>query len=1463
VGSIENTASVASEVFDPASSGNSATSTTTVEPAADLALTKTDSPDPVLRGEQLTYTLTVQNAGPSDATGVQLTDYLPAGVTFASATASQGSCAEASGVVGCALGTLATGQDATVEIEVRPQSDGSITNTASVSSDVFELSPEDDVVSATTTVSPVSDLSVTKSDSPDPVPAGQLLTYALTVGNGGPSGAPAVLLTDNLPAGVTFESATASQGTCAEASGVVSCALGTIPNGQNATVEIQVRPQTEGAVTNTADVASDAFDPVSSDNSATAGTIVNPAADLSLTKTDSPDPVLVDQQLTYTLTVDNAGPSSATGVQITDNLPAGVAFESATPSQGTCAETDGTVTCALGMIANGQSATVEIRVRPQSGGTITNMADVTSDAFDPVSSDNSAGATTTVEPAADLSLTKTDSPDPVLLGELLTYTLSIDNAGPSDATGVQVADNLPAGVTFESATASQGTCAESAGEVTCALGTLASGESATVAIGVRAQSVGSVENTATVSSAVFDPSSSGNSATSTTTVEPAADLSITKTDSPDPVLLGELLTYTLTVANAGPSDATGVQVTDNLPAGVTFESATASQGSCSEASGTVTCALGTLASGESAGIEIQIRPQSEGTITNTAEVTSDAFDPVSSDNSSSAVTTVTPGADLSLTKTDSPDPVAVGEPLTYTLSAHNAGPSSATGVQVTDDLPAGVTFESTTPSQGACQEAGGTVTCALGTLASGESATVEIQVRPQSEGLLSNTATVSSDVFDPTSSNDSATAGTIVNPAADLSLTKSDAPDPVVAGELLTYTLTAANSGPSSATGVQVTDNLPAGVAFQSAASSQGTCSETGGTVTCVLGTIASGQSATVEIQVRPQGEGLLTNSANVVSDVFERNPQDNSAGTSTTVTPAADLSLTKTGSPDPVPAGQLLTYTLTARNAGPSDATGVQLTDDLPAGVAFESATPSRGTCAEASGTVTCALGTLASGQSATVEIEIRPQAEGSLTNDASVSSDVFDPSSADNSATATTTVGAAADLSLAKTDSPDPAQVGQLLTYTLTVENAGPSDATEVQLTDDLPAGVTFEMATPSQGTCAESAGTVTCALGTIASGESATVEVKVRPQSEGSLTNSASVSSDAFEPSPDDNSASVPTTVDGVADLSLTKTDAPDPVPAGGLLAYTLTARNAGPSSATGVQLTDDLPAGVTFESATPSQGTCTESAGTVACALGTLPSGANADVDVNVRPQSAGSLTNDASVSSDVFDPSARDNSAAATTTVLAGHVRPKGATPLRSPLVPAYRRCTAPNTSHGAPLDYGSCQPPAESSSQLTLGTPDANGAPAGGTGTFLLRTRIGNPSDVLISATLADVRCRPAVATCGSANSADGPDYTGELEVTYSLRLTDRFNNPTSTTAGTMVDASFPATIPCSATSILTIGATCTLNTTANAVMPGSVRTGDRAIWQIGNVQVFDGGPDGQAATADNALFQTQGLFVP
>jgi hypothetical protein len=205
-------------------------------------------------------------------------------------------------------------------------------------------------------------------------------------------------------------------------------------------------------------------------------------------------------------------------------------------------------------------------------------------------------------------------------------------------------------------------------------------------------------------------------------------------------------------------------------------------------------------------------------------------------------------------------------------------------------------------------------------------------------------------------------------------------------------------------------------------------------------------------------------------------------------------------------------------------------------------------------------------------------------------------------------------------------------------------------------------------------------------------------------------------------------------------------------------------------------------------------------------------------------------------------------------------RPKGATPMRLSLVPAYRPCTTPNGEHGAPLVTGSCSPPTLASSQLTTGR-DANGEVPRMVGFARLGVVVGNPStpadeaDVTLQLRLSDVR------------NKDLSDYAGELEARPVMRITDKDNTPSpgGPGAATTADTPFPFTVPCTTTATdTTIGSLCSVLTSADAVLPGVIKEERRSIWQLGRFDVFDGGADGDAdTTSDNTLFVTEGVFVP
>jgi uncharacterized repeat protein (TIGR01451 family) len=368
---------------------------------------------------------------------------------------------------------------------------------------------------------------------------GNALTYTLIVTNSGPLTATGVILTSTLPAGVNVISRATTQGSCGQANLIITCTLGAINVNANAVVTVIVTPTVAavGVITHQATVLGNEPDPAPSNNSVTQNTTVNPlTADLRLSMSDKPDPVIERSPLTYTLVITNVGPATATGIKITDTLPASVNFITATTSQGTCARTGNIVVCAMSPVAKDAQATVTLVVTPThvAVGVILNQASVKSNEFDPNEADNTVAQNTVVLPyQADLQTVMLLSTNPVAVGERLTYTVNILNNGPITATNVRFTNTLPSGVFTASLTTSQGACASTGSlyvgiTVTCGLGALNSNANATVTVVV----------TPTVLISVTPPNLNAGIITAT---------AIATANEPDPLTINNSVTRTAMV----------------------------------------------------------------------------------------------------------------------------------------------------------------------------------------------------------------------------------------------------------------------------------------------------------------------------------------------------------------------------------------------------------------------------------------------------------------------------------------------------------------------------------------------------------------------------------------------------------------------------------------------------------------------------------------------------------------------------------------------------------------------------------------------------------------------------------------------------------------------------------------------------------------------------------------------------
>ena len=647
-------------------------------------------------------------------------------------------------------------------------------------------------------------------------------------------------------------------------------------------------------------------------------------------------------------------------------------------------------------------------------------------------------------------MTKSDAPDPVTAGTNITYTINFASAGPSDAQAVLVADNVPANTTFVSTTATPGWTTTTppvggTGTISFTKGSVSGGETATftIVVNVNANTAnGSViTNTVTAASTTADPNPGNNAATATTTVMTSADISVVKTDAPDPVDAGANITYTLNFANGGPSDALNVSVADATPAGTTFISAAAPAGWSTTAppvggTGNITFAKTPVAPGEVAVFTIVVKVNSDtadGTvITNTVTASTSTADPNIGNNSSTTTTTVQVRADLSVVKTDSPDPVAAGTNLTYTIDFTNNGASDAQNVSITDSVPPNTTFvsatvpagwTSTTPPVGGT----GTITFTKATTTADEAAqfliVVAVGVSTPDGTVISNTASVTTDTTDPDSANDTSTTTTTVNAIADLAVDKSDATDPVFAGGNETYTIDFVSNGPSDALNVVVSDPIPANTTFVSATAPAGwtlTTPPVGGTgtVTFTKTTVIVGETASFQIVVNVDGgtadNTTLSNTVTASSDAGDPDAANNSDTETTLTHEPTDLEITKTDGITQVSPGQNVTYTIVATNLGTRDDPAAVVNDTFPPelnNVSWTCSATGSATCTP-SGTGdindTVNLAERFDSVTYTVDAMVDFNTTGAVSNTATVtpSAGVFDPDLSNNTATDTDSI-------------------------------------------------------------------------------------------------------------------------------------------------------------------------------------------------------------------------------------------------------------------------------------------------------------------------------------------------------------------------------------------------------------------------------------------------------------------------
>ena len=1465
---ITNSVTVSETGTDPNSANNAATSNVTVQ-VPDLSVTETVAPNPVATGANITYTETVTNNSTTVAAlGATLTQSTPASTLFQSVTPPAGwTCGTQPAVGGtgsivcAATGTFAAlaSVNFTVVVQVSPEAvvGSTITNSVTVSETGTDPNLANNTATASVQVQG-ADLSMTQVASTTAIAPSGTITYTETVTNSGPNAATGAVLYQQTPPNTTFASMTPPTGwTCTQpavnGTGTVLCSASAAMNANTTTgtftfvVTVNAGAAAGTSIVNSADVTSQTTDPVASNNATTTSVLVELTgdADLALSMTASPTPVFISSNLTYTIQVQDLGLSNTANGTLTDTIPTGTTFVSASTTQGTCSGT-ATVTCALGAIIRGTTITVAITVTaPATPTTLTNTSSVTSSTTDPVSTNNSATVLTVVQPLVCASPGRDGSggtltgivnayyppantgalaagstsivlgpaaaggaQTPIAAGDLLLFIQAQDAAINSTNTGAY-GDGFPgdpaSGWTslnnsgnFEFVTATsavaitggtlnfQGTGANS--------GLLNTYTSAAYVAGTQGQRKYQVVRVPQYSSAILSSGLTAmiwNGATGgVLAIDVSSQLTLGGTVAVDALgfrggggrILGggtgaatDYITLATDATNGSKGEGIAgtpryvvngaITAITQTPTDTTVEglpNGSYSRGAPGNAGGGATDAnppandqnsggggggngggggtggFGWNSAGIVGGFGGAAFPVSTSAIAmgggaGAGTTNNGAYWTPSTDTGNNAcganctgiyssggagggiviihagsvigVGTITSNGQSALA-TENDGGGGGGAGGTILVFATTGGLSGLTANAI------GGTGGTTWPEQGPGAfpgnrhgpGAGGGGGVILSTAALGSTSVV---------GGSPGVTTLADDAYGATPGQAGAvlpnlsitqTPGTQSGSycaGADLAVTNSGTPNPVLAGpgpgNVITYTQSVTNNGPFDALNAVFSETIPTNTTFQSLSFPGGsgwTCATpavgSAGTISCTNPDVANAASTTFTVGVAVNTGvavgTVITNVDNASAGNSDPNLTNNSATVQTTVgsSTTADLSITNTATPNPVIAGNNITYTVVVKNNGAATAGTVAFSEAIPANTTFVSATPipsSGWSCSVLSGTLTCSNATLASGASTSFAVVLQVTAgtpSGTvITDTANVSSTTTDPNPNNNAATATVVVATAgqADLSVTSSATPNPVTGGNNITYTQTVTNNGPAASGTATFTDVIPTGTTFVSFTVPSGwncgtlpTVGSSGGTITCTISSLAVNTSTPVNFPLVVKASlgdtpgTSISNTASINvpcSSATDPNCANNSATTSVVVASPtqADVAITKTANPDPVDQGTNLQYTLQVTNNGPAAAQGVTVSDPIPAEVVYVSSSTTQGTCTYTASTttVSCSLGSVSVGGLVLITINASANTFNSSTlstNTATVSATTGDPNLTNNTASVSSTIAA-------------------------------------------------------------------------------------------------------------------------------------------------------------------------------------------------------------------
>ena len=1056
---------------------------------------------------------------------------------------------------------------------------------------------------------PVPDLTITKSHTGN-FTAGQVgATYTVTASNTGTASSTGIVtVTDAPPAGITITAMTGTGWTCAAPAG--PCTRTDVLASGSAypaiTVTVNVAAGATGTLTNSTTVAGGGEVNTTNDT-ATDPTTINGVPDLTITKSHTGNFTAGQVGATYTVTASNTGTASSTGiVTVTDAPPAGITITAMAGTGWTCAAPAGPCT-RTDILASGSAypaITVTVNVAAGATGTLTNSTTVAGGGEVNTTNDTATDPTTIVVP--DLTITKSHTGN-FAVGQVgATYTITPSNIGTGPTiSAVTVTDTPPAGITITAMTGTGWTCAAPAGPCTrsdvLAIGTAY--PAITVTVNIAANAMNPQINSTTVSGGGEVNTTNDTATDSTTILYP--DLTITKSHTGSFTQGQSGATYALTASNIGPVSTTGtVTVADTLPAGLNATAISGTGWTCTL--GSLSCtradALAPASAYPAITVTVNVSPTVIGTLINSATVAGGGEINFTNDTATDPVT-INGTPDLTITKSHTGNFTLGQIGATFTITVSNVGSSSTSGyVNVTDTLPAGLTATAITGTGWSCTLS--PLSCqrndALAIASAYPPLTLTVNVAASASSPLTNIAVVSGG-GEVNTTNDTAADSVLVGGIPDLTITKTHSgtfaqgQTSLQSGSL--YTLVASNVGSAATAGtITVADTLPAGLTATAISGSGWTCALAGLTCTRTdaLAVNAAYPAITITVDIAPTATGTLINTA-TVSGGGEKNLANDSASDPVLIKGLPDMTITKSHTGTFTQGQSGAQFTLNASNTGTAPTAGaVTVTDNMPAGLTATGISGSGWACTVSP--LSCTRGdVLATGAAypaIIVTVDVSPIATGTLTNTTVVAGG-GETNTANDTASDPVTINGVPDLTITKSHTGAFTQGQTGATYNVVASNIGTAPTSgNITVTDTLPAGLTATAISGTGWTCTLAG--LTCSradvLLTGAAYPVITVTVNVSATAAGTLVNTAAVAGGG-EKNTTNDTASDPTPVNGLPDLTITKSHTGTFTAGQTGATYTVTASNIGTAPTNGtVTVTDTLPAGLTATAISGTGWTC---------------------------------------------------------------------------------------------------------------------------------------------------------------------------------------------------------------------------------------------------------------------------------